>query len=153
MGYEYMRAAITPQLVSFSSSLSSYLSVDILTQGRGRRDPPLIELSRPPTRGPFPPSPRTSGLRGLRSGCGRTSSVLQLRVAKGLAPSRERRATARFGWSSRVRNLPFGVGSVGRAGDPPAGLRPDGGVPPPPTPTLGPSPSGMGGGGGRARAA
>ena len=41
MGYECMRAAITPQLFSLSSSLSSYLSVDILTQGRGRRDPPL----------------------------------------------------------------------------------------------------------------
>ena len=96
----------------------------------GSARPHLIELSRPPTRGPFPPSPRTSGLRGLRSGCGRTSSVLQLRVATGLrSQGWERRATARFGWSSPVRNLPFGVGSVGRAGDPPAGLCPVGGVP------------------------
>ena len=118
-----------------ATRLSLFLSLVISVRGHfdsraGSARPPLIELSRPPTRGPFPPSPRTSGLRGLRSGCGRTSSVLQLRVATGLrSQGWERRATARFGWSSPVRNLPFGVGSVGRAGDPPAGLRPVGGVP------------------------
>ena len=106
-----------------ATRLSLFLSLVISVRGHfdsraGSARPPLIELSRPPTRGPFPPSPRTSGLRGLRSGCGRTSSVLQLRVATGLSPSRERRATARFGWSSPVRNLPLRGRLRGKGGRP-----------------------------------
>ena len=71
-----------------ATRLFLFLSLVISVRGHfdsraGSARPPLIELSRPPTRGPFPPSPRTSGLRGLRSGCGRTPSSCSCGLQRG----------------------------------------------------------------------
>ena len=83
MGYECMRAAITPQLCLLSPSPLVISVRGHFDSRAGSARPPLIELSRPPTRGPFPPSPRTSGLRRLRSGCGRTPSSCSCGLQRG----------------------------------------------------------------------
>ena len=147
MGYECMRAAITPQLCLLSPS-------PLVISVRGHFDSRAGSARPPPYRAFPPPHPWPFPAVAPHKRSARVEERLRADFFGPAAAgySGERRATARYGWSSPVRNLPFGVGSVGRAGDPPARLRPVGDVPHPP-PTFRPSPSGMGGGGGRARAA